>query len=381
MAPARERAHRSRRLALVAADAAGLERQTCTLIPMLQAAGHHVLAFVPEMEAGASARRTFDAPGLRIIPFPFLPGGVRPFGDRRSLASLESGFREHAVDVVVGYGLKPIWLASLAAQSVGVPRIVSVLSSLAPLDADGQRTPGLVLHALLRRALGGSHAVVFYNRDHAARFAAAKLLPPQIQPHVVPGMGVDLTAFPAVPLPDLGRGLVFTMVAPFDRTKGVIEFCEAARRIRARRSAGARFVLAGSPGKGRARISEVIIMRYADCVDVVCPAEDLRALLAECHVYVQPSHGEAMPGLVLKALATGRPVLTTDTPGCRETVDEQVNGVLVAPRDPVALASGIERILKRPDLIPWMSRASRRKAEQRFDATAVGSTMMGILGL
>jgi glycosyltransferase involved in cell wall biosynthesis len=84
---------------------------------------------------------------------------------------------------------------------------------------------------------------------------------------------------------------------------------------------------------------------------------------------------------VLEALAMGRPVITTNAPGCRDTVDERVNGCLVSPGDPAALAAAMQTFLKRPDLIPHLARASRAKAERRFDATAVNATLIQILGV
>ena len=368
----------SRRIVLVAGDPADLERQAGLLIPALLAAGHRVLAFLPDTDADAHrlGAGRFDDP----VSFPYVPGRVRPLADRRAFEGLAAGLRASEADVAVGYGLKPMWIAALAAQRAEVPRIVSVVSSLGDLAAHPEAKPGPVLGWLLRRAFAASHAVVFHNRDDAVRCSAAGLLPPAPSPHVLPGAGVDLAAFPAVPLPDLGRGIVFTMISPLDRTKGVIDFCEAARRIRSR-GTGARFVLAGSAATGRHAINPAVVQSYADSVEFIRVTHDIRPLLASCHVCVQPSHGEAMPALVLQALATGRPIVATDVPGCRETVDERVNGVLVAARDPAGLAAGMESILKRPDLIPWMSRASRVMAERRFDANAVNAGMMGILGL
>jgi glycosyltransferase involved in cell wall biosynthesis len=98
-------------------------------------------------------------------------------------------------------------------------------------------------------------------------------------------------------------------------------------------------------------------------------------------VFVLPAHEEGFAHEVAEAMACGRPAITTDVPGCRETVDERVSGVLVPPRDAMALASAIESFLRRPDLIPWMAQASRHKAERRFDAQAVNRTLLRLLGL
>ncbi len=109
--------------------------------------------------------------------------------------------------------------------------------------------------------------------------------------------------------------------------------------------------------------------------------DDVRPAIGRAHVYVYPSRAEGMPRSVLEALAAGRPVITTNSPGCRETVDERVNGCLVPPGDAAALAEAMESFLKRPDLIPAMARASRIKAERRFDAREVNKVLLEVLGL
>lgn len=378
MAQTRGRAAAAHRVALVADSLADLLQQAGTLIPAIVSARHRVQAFVPALDAaGRAALADLGAEG---VDYALQPGSVHPLGNRRTLDALAMHFGELKPYVVAGFGLKPMLLAAIAARRAQVARIVPVVSSLGELAADPQAKPGLGLRWLMRRAFAASHAVVFHNRDDAARIAATGVLAPDLPRHVLPGAGVDLAAFPAVPLPDLSSGLVFTMISPFARGKGVIELCEAARRVRAK-TAGARFVLAGSPVGGANGIALAAVEKYADAVEIMAYPEDIRLALAACHVYVQPSHGEGMPPIVLQALATGRPAITTDTPGCRETVDERVNGVLVAPRDPIGLASAIESFLKRPDLIPWMSRASRLKAERRFDAAVVNAEMLSILGL
>ena len=98
-------------------------------------------------------------------------------------------------------------------------------------------------------------------------------------------------------------------------------------------------------------------------------------------MFVYPAHGEGMPGAVLEAMSMGRPIITTDTPGCRDTVDERVNGCLVPPGNPEALAEAMQSFLRRPELIAAMARASRMKAERRFDQRPVVAALMDVLGL
>jgi glycosyltransferase involved in cell wall biosynthesis len=116
-------------------------------------------------------------------------------------------------------------------------------------------------------------------------------------------------------------------------------------------------------------------------VEYLGAVDDVRPLFARTHVFVYPSPREGMPRQVLEAMAAGRPIITTNAPGCRDTVDERVNGCLAAPGDADGLTAAIESFLKRPDLIPAMSRASRLKAERRFDVREVNRTVLDALGL
>jgi glycosyltransferase involved in cell wall biosynthesis len=109
--------------------------------------------------------------------------------------------------------------------------------------------------------------------------------------------------------------------------------------------------------------------------------EDVREALASCHVFVYPSHAEGMPLAVLEALATGRPVITTDAAGCRETVDDMVSGCLVPAGDTRALTVAMETFLKRPDIIAATGRAARLKAERRFNRANVNRMLLEVLGL
>lgn len=153
------------------------------------------------------------------------------------------------------------------------------------------------------------------------------------------------------------------MVAELDRRKGVVEYCEAARDLR-ERAPHCRFLLAGSPGEGSLGMRAEEVAAYAPAVEYLGPVQDMRPLLAVSHVFVYPSRGEGMPHPVLHALAAGRPIVTTDVAGCRDTVDDRVNGCFAQPRDARSLAAAMESFLKRPDLIPPIARASRAKAER-----------------
>ena len=156
-------------------------------------------------------------------------------------------------------------------------------------------------------------------------------------------------------------GIDFLMIARLVRYKGVFEFCEAARALRAR-GAQARFRLIGGVESGPAAFKPAEIARFGDAVEYLGPRTDIAAQIAAAHIYVLPSYGEGMPRTVLEALAVGRPVITTDVAGCRSTVLPGVNGTLVPPRDAEALRQAMEGFLKRPDRIAPMAAASRARS-------------------
>ena len=274
-------------------------------------------------------------------------------------------------------------LAALAAQRAAAPRVVLIAPSLDGLSRKDAGSPGIGTRWLARRAFKAAHALVVHNTEHEQHLRALDLLPAGLSVRVLPGAGVDLAHFQPAPLPGFDDGMVITMITSGSASKGIIEFCEAARRVKAKAPA-TRFVLATSPEPVKRPASldlAELEKRFADCVDVTRAPDDVRPLLARCHLFVLPSHAEGMAHEVVEALACGRPAITTNIAGCRETVDERVSGVLVPPRDVLALAAAMESFLRRPDQLTWMSQASRHKAERHFDATAISAELLEVLEL
>jgi len=283
-------------------------------------------------------------------------------------------------NAVLGIGFAPMLAAAPAARATQVPRVGLVASDLGGLEAGADARVGMGTTWRVRRALRSAHALVVHNGEHERQLRALGLVPEGLSVRVVPGAGVDLDCYADAPLPPLHPGLVFLMIARAERSRGIVEFCEAARRVKAK-APEARFLLATMPASGPTAIEASELQRLADHVELTTAPADPRPLIATCHVFVYPSHDEGMPQEVLQALACGRSVITTTAPGCRDTVDERVSGILVPPGDAAALATAIESHLRRPDLIASMSRAARTRAERRFDASAAAARLVDLLGL
>lgn len=368
LAPAAPRGAAIRRVAMIAPAGAHLARLRGGLIGAIRQGRHGVMCFAHDYTWGSAA--ALDAMGVERRELPPKPPGVQLFAERRSVSQLAEAlvaFRPHTVLVS---GAETAWQAVKAARKAKVAQIIVIVNEV---PARGMN------EAMLRataRALELADLAVFHNGDDAKTLQGRGMLPADLAYVVVPGAGVDLAFHASQPLPPLSAGLVFLMIARLDGSKGVLDFCEAARDLKAR-APSARFRIAGAPGG----LAASDVLKFKDCVEYLGSLDDVRAALGACHVYVYPSHAEGMPRSVLEAMATGRPIITTNTAGCRETVDERINGCLVPPSDPVALAAAMESFLKRPDLIPSLARASRAKAERRFDERCVHATLMGLMGL
>ena len=279
------------------------------------------------------------------------------------------------------YGAKTLPLGALAARKARVKRRVGLVTALPPvMMPDAGALPGWAWRRLLKSGFKALDAAVFHNDSHRAQLTAAGCLPRTLEVATVAGSGVDLIRYTMQPLPPLvndGRtALNFAMVARLDAAKGVIEFCEAAMQIK-NIAPDTRFILAGRDGD----LDRTLLSRYRASVEIIDDQGDAGPLFAASHVIVLPSWGEALPRVLLEALAIGRPIITTDIAGARETVDERVNGVLVPPKNVTALVAAMESFINRPDLIPAMARASRSKAERRFDVRTVNATLLHVLGL
>jgi glycosyltransferase involved in cell wall biosynthesis len=174
----------------------------------------------------------------------------------------------------------------------------------------------------------------------------------------------------------------FLLIGRLLRDKGVHEYVEAARRVRRERPE-ARFELLGPLDSNPSAISAAELDAWIaeGTVEYLGSTEDVRPYLARAHVCVLPSYGEGMPRSVLEAMSMGRAILTTDAPGCRETVEPEGNGLLVPVRDAGALAAGMLRLLAEPDRLDQLGRRSRALAEERFDVHGVNRTILGAMGL
>jgi glycosyltransferase involved in cell wall biosynthesis len=229
----------------------------------------------------------------------------------------------------------------------------------------------------MRRA----EAVIVFNPDDGNELKTRGIVRPG-QPMIeVAGSGIDLSYYAKAPLPS--GPPVFLLIARLLRQKGLLEYVEAARRLRAKHP-GVRVQLLGplDPNPSGIARAELDAWVREGAIEYLGETRDVRPYLAASIVYVLPSYyREGIPRTVLEAMATGRAIITTDAPGCRETVTPGENGFLVPVRDPAALASAMERFVIDRSLAARMGSQSREMAEARFDVHRVNQTLLMTMGL
>ncbi len=309
--------------------------------------------------------------------------GFNPLADLHFLAALFRLLRSERPDIVFSYTIKPVIYGSLAASSVGVPRIFSMVTGLGYAflgETWKQRLAGTLAQPLYRAALRRNERVFFQNPDDLRHFCDLGLLGEREQAVLINGSGVDLARF--APAPPVVNTVSFLLIARLYREKGIYEFVEAARQVKQRHSA-ARFRIVGAidSNPSALRPIELEAWQRQGLIEYTGWVDDVRPQLAGASVYVLPSYREGTPRTVLEAMAMARPVITTDAPGCRETVVLGENGFLVPVKDVKALAEAMERFILQPELIAKMGRRSRQIATEKFDVHKVNEVILKTMGL
>lgn len=309
--------------------------------------------------------------GCRYIPLPMDNQGTHLGRDLLLLWRFYCLLRRERPAVYLGYTVKPNVYGSLAAHALGIP-VVNNISGLGAVFIKDKWLARLV-RGLYRLALWRSARVFFQNEDDRRLFVEGKLVRPEVTDRV-PGSGVALARFEAVPLPAADHPVRFLLIARMLWDKGVGEFVEAARMIR-NRGVNADFQLLGFLDvQNPAAVLREEMQAWVDegVVKYLGATDDVRPYIAEADCVVLPSYREGTPRSLLEAAAMARPIITTDTVGCREVVDDGVNGYLCHTRDAADLAQKMERMIAlSPEARAEMGRRGREKVARQFDEEIV----------
>lgn len=370
-----------RTVVVLGSVAASLTNFRGPLIRTLAEAGHRVVAGGAGFdEQLAAAVRSLGAEPLRIEGE---NTGMNPLADAAYARTIKRAFDEIKPDVLLAYTAKPIVFGTPAARAAGAQTVSAMVTGLGYAFTEGtglrRRVARLAATALYRRALPTCDVVMFQNPDDRDRFVSLGLLRASSSIALINGSGVDLERFSPGGPPSRTRS--FLMISRLLGDKGVREYARAAMMVK-KRHPEISFRLIGYFHPGPDAIPEQELSEWIKGgLEFLGRQEDVRQALRDCDVYVLPSYREGTPRSVLEAMSTGRAAITTDAPGCRETVVDGVNGLLTPVRNAEALANSMLRFIEQDDLAARMGREGRRIAEFRYDVRKVNAQIMSLLGL
>ena len=322
--------------------------------------GHMVLCLTPEGDSRDGC--DFDAVKAETGTFNPKPEGWSVLQSRRAVQALSETLKDWRAQTVLSSGSETTLLAALAAKSAGITNHIAVVTECVESMGDAAKEAW-------RKALVATTSAVFLNRDDKRTAVKAGLLSRSCVASVVSGAGVDLVASAALPLPAPNGDLTFFIHGGADLRGQNKILTEAATALTAAHP-NVRVIISGAAPTRSETVPERITH-----------TADFSSALTQCHVYVHVPGSHALPATLLEALAAGRPIITANTAGCRETVDELVNGCLVEPGSAAAVTKAMKIFVARPDLIATASRASRLKAERRFDRREMTQDWLKVMAL
>jgi glycosyltransferase involved in cell wall biosynthesis len=371
------------RVALLGCVGVSLTQFRGRLIDAMVARGHEVIGCAADHDPRVVAE--LGARGARFRQVPLDRTGLNPLRDLGSVLGLRRIFDELRPDMLLAYTMKPMVYGALAARLARVGRIFTMVEGMGYAFADGSEGRRRFLRAvqqpLYRLAFSLSNATFVLNPDDRDLLRRRRLAPRRHELVLLNGIGIDLAHFAYAP-PPVERPS-FLLVGRLIKDKGVVAYADAARRVKAE-FPKARFALLGSfdSSPGALAPDQVEAWQREGIIDYLGTVHDVRPVIADADVFVLPStYREGVPRSTLEAMAMGRPIITTDAPGCRETVRHGENGYLVAKHDVEGLAVAMRRFAAAPELALPMGLASRRLVEARFDDREVNDTILETMRL
>jgi glycosyltransferase involved in cell wall biosynthesis len=344
--------------------------------------GYLVTAIAPNI--AENHRRILSGFGIASERCDMAPTGMNPLADLAHTLRLTWQLRRLRPDVVLTNTIKPVIFGTIAAKFAGVRRRYAMVSGLGYAFTESgtlgmrKRISRWIASLLYWLAFRLNRVVVFQNSDDAQEMREAGICP-GTRAAVVGGSGVDLQEFS---FSERSGAPAFVMVGRLLVEKGARDFLEAARRLKRDAPRSSVLLVGDADGNPSAlREDELAAFEREGVAEVVKGARDVRPFLYRSSIFVLPSYREGVPRSTLEAMASGMAVITTDVPGCRETVRNGENGLIVPVRDPDALASAMLELASDPERVRRMGAMSRKMAEEKFCVKKINDLMCVLVEL
>lgn len=346
--------------------------------------GYEILAVAhndaPDVQA------TLQSLGISFQSVPVSRTGLNPFKDLIFLNALIRIMRTYKPSCILAYTIKPVIYGAMAARVFKRAEMYALITGLGYLETEGggglKKLIRKGILTLYRFAMRNVNGVIFQNTDDRDYFISNKLIRHTTPTKVVNGSGVNMSLFEqAAPVK---KPVTFMLIARLIHAKGVGLYLEAAKQIKAKHPA-VEFHLVGqldAENPDSIRQDELHSAIDSGIITFHGFQNDVRSLLGKSSVFVLPSYyREGVPRTILEAMAMGKPVITTDNTGCRETVEQEVNGFLIEKKKLEPLIDAMNRFIDNPELIEQMGNASLKIARDKFDVERVNQEMLNFMNV
>ncbi|MFZ2889150.1 glycosyltransferase family 4 protein [Sulfuricurvum sp.] len=339
--------------------------------------GHMVYAICPSGEISES----FSKHGITHIPYEIERSSLNPVQEIRAIRNIYKAITPLKLDILHTFTAKPNIYGTIAGRLAKVPRIINLVEGLGSFYLENDfksRAIRTLIELLYTRIFKLSDTVMFVNQDDPTYLISKKIINPE-KIFIIKGVGIDTNEWK--PLPKENEWIRVTMIARALKHKGVLEFIEAAK-ILTKKFPKVTFQYVGSPDEGNPFSVTEAFMQEQSSIHYFGHQTNIRHILSQSDIFVLPSfYREGLPRTSMEAASMGLPIVTTDVVGCRETVDNGVNGLIVPPKDSLALAEAIEHLLKDENLRKKMGKESRLKAVREFDIVTIVEKHLEVYGL
>jgi len=373
------------RIVIISNQAFSLLNFRGPLIADIVIRGHDVFALAPDYDE--ATRADVRKLGAEPVDFSLSRTSLNPLRDTVDMLHLAHLLHRLKPDITLGYAVKPVIYGTLAAWLTQVPKRFAMIEGLGYVFTRSESAEPLkrralrgVVSTLYALALRHANLVFFLNKEDIDEFISNRIVSSN-RVTLLGAIGVDLDEWP--PALSVIKPVTFLLAARLLREKGIEEFAEAARLIKQKHN-DARFVLLGSldSNPGGFTLDEIKEWVAEGIFEWPGHVPDVHPCLAQASVFVLPSYyREGVPRSIQEAMSMSKPIITTDAPGCRDTVINGVNGFLVPVRDADALAEAMERFILHPELIESMGQSSRKIAEESFDVRKINRKLMQEMGI
>lgn len=373
------------RICIIGNQAFSLINFRGSLIAEMVAQGFDVFALAPDYDD--STRNAVRALNAEPVDFSLSRTGMNPMQDIADMLRLAILLRKLRPSTTLAYAIKPVIYGTLASWIAQVPMRFAMIEGLGyifspPNGKEFLKRRALrgVVSVLYAIALRCTISVFFLNKDDIEEFSRRRIIQPE-KAFLLGGIGVDLVEWPSCP--PVTKPVTFLLVARLLIEKGIVEYAMAARIIK-KKHKDARIILVGSLDANPGALSQDEIDTWVNEGILEWPGRvpDVRSWMAKTSVFVLPSYyREGVPRSIQEAMSMARPIISSDSPGCRETVINGKNGFLVPAKNAEALAEAMAQFITNPQLIARMGQASRKMAEERFDVHKVNQMIIEHMGI